>query len=294
MGRTQKPLVTLGLPLFNPGPFLTWAIRSIFAQSYPHWELLVVDDGCTDGSLDRVERIQDPRVRVFSDGQNRGLPYRLNQILSLASGELIARMDADDLMHPDRLEKQVEFLLQNPEVDAVTTGAYLVDRTNHPLALWPNGQPSVKDVLSWGGYLHASLMARGPWYRKNPYTEAYPRAEDREFFVRTLGTAEIRVLGEPLYFYRWYGLVKPDNLLKGYASERRILLRYGPGLVGWGETSLLLARSCMKTAWVHVAKALSIPLENRVRFLPLRPEDLQEATRALEAIARTRVPGWET
>lgn len=56
MGRTQKPLVTLGLPMFNPGPFLTWAIRSIFAQSYPHWELLVVDDGCTDGSLDRVER----------------------------------------------------------------------------------------------------------------------------------------------------------------------------------------------------------------------------------------------
>lgn len=294
MRSTKGPLVTIGLPMFNPGPFLFWSIKSVFAQSYPYWELLILDDASTDDSLPLVQKIRDPRVKIIFDGQNRGLPYRLNQIISLASGELIARMDADDLMHPRRLEKQIEYLLRNPEIDAVTTGAYLVDRNNHPVALWPARQPSAIDVLSWGGYLHPSLVARKNWYQKNPYMETYPRAEDREFFARTLGNAQIKVLEEPLYFYRWYGLVKPNNLLTGYASERRILFRYGPSLIGWGKTALLLARSYMKTGFVYAAKILHVNLENKARFLPLSKEELFKATMALETIAKTEVPGWET
>jgi len=213
------PLVTIGLPVYNPGPFLSYAIRSVFAQTYPSWELVVVDDGSTDGSLERLRRIEDPRVRVLTDGKRRGLAYRLNQILEEASGDFIARMDADDLMDPRRLERQVAYLLENPGLDAATTGAYMIDQRNQPFALWPARQPSLQDVLSWGGYLHASLLARRDWYQKNPYSLEYPRAEDREFFVRTWNTATIGVLAEPLYFYRWFGVVKPQNLLLGYASE---------------------------------------------------------------------------
>ncbi len=96
----DPPLVTVGLPVYNPGSFLSWAIRSVFAQTYSSWELVVVDDGSTDGSLERLRKIEDPRVRVLTDGKRRGLPYRLNQVLEEASGDFIARMDADDLMDP--------------------------------------------------------------------------------------------------------------------------------------------------------------------------------------------------
>jgi glycosyltransferase involved in cell wall biosynthesis len=289
------PLVTIGLPVYNPGPFLSYAIRSVFAQTYPSWELVVVDDGSTDGSLERLRRIEDPRVRILTDGKRRGLPYRLNQILEEASGDFIARMDADDLMDPRRLERQVAHLLENPGLDAVTTGAYLIDQRNQPLALWPARQPSLQDVLSWGGYLHASLLARRDWYQKNPYSLEYPRAEDREFFVRTWNSATIGVLAEPLYFYRWFGVVKPQNLLLGYASERKILWRYGPQLVGWRRTTALIGKSYIKTLTTYVAHRFGFVqlLERRPRFSPLDLEDLTKAQSAIRAVTQARVPGWE-
>lgn len=291
------PLVTVGLPVYNPGSFLSWAIRSVFAQTYSSWELVVVDDGSTDGSLERLRRIEDPRVRVLTDGQRRGLPYRLNQILEEASGDFIARMDADDLiMDPRRLESQVAYLLENPGLDAVTTGAYLVDQRNQPFALWPTRQPSIQDVLSWGGYLHASLLARRDWYQKNPYSLEYPRAEDREFFVRTWNTAKIIVLAEPLYFYRWFGIVKPQHLLLGYASERRILRCYGPQLVGWRRTAVFIGKSCIKTFITYAVYRLGFVrlLERRPRFSSLDLEDLVKAQSAIRVVAQTQVPGWET
>lgn len=289
------PLVTIGLPVYNPGSFLSYAVRSVFAQTYPSWELVVVDDGSTDGSLERLRRIEDPRVRVLTDGKRRGLPYRLNQILEEASGDFIARMDADDLMNPRRLERQVAYFLENPGLDAVTTGAYLIDQRNQPLALWPACQPSLQDVLSWGGYLHPSLLARRDWYQKNPYSLKYPRAEDREFFVRTWNSATIGVLAEPLYFYRWFGVVKPQNLLLGYASERKILWRYGPQLVGWRRTTVLIGKSYIKTLITYAAYRFGFVqlLERRPRFSPLDLEDLAKAQSAIRAVAQARVPGWE-
>src|SRR4030066_138114 len=97
------PLVTVGIPFFNNQDTLPDAIRSIFAQSFQDWELLLLDDGSTDGSLQIAQSIDDPRVRVISDGCNRKLPARLNQIIDLARGQYIARMDADDLCGITRL-----------------------------------------------------------------------------------------------------------------------------------------------------------------------------------------------
>lgn len=287
------PLVTIGIPMLNPGPLFVWALKSVFAQTYPFWELIILDDGSTDGSLQLAHKIHDLRVKVFSDGRNRGLPYRLNQILDLASGQFIARMDADDLMHPERIESQVKHLLTHPEADAVTTGAVLIDRENRPVALRKGQKPSLLEVLRRGGYLHPSLMARADWYRGHRYSEAYPRAEDREFFLRAHVSSRIDVLEEPLYFYRWYGNVRPKALLQGYASERRIMWRYGPRHVGWGATIFLLAMSSLKSVAVSVGSYLKIPgvLEAR-SFPPLTPDLQLEARRALERIKATLVPGW--
>ena len=289
----NTPLVTVGLPMYNPGRFLDLAVRSVFAQTYDNWELIILDDGSTDGSLELARRIRDPRVNVFSDGKNRGLPYRLNQILDLASGQFIARMDADDLMHPERIESQVKHLLTHPEVDAVTTGAILIDRENRPVALRKGQKPSLLEVFRRGGYLHPSLMARADWYRGHRYSEAYPRAEDREFFIRAHVSSRIDVLEKALYFYRWYGNVRPEAFLQGCASERRIMWRYGPRHVGWGATIFLLAMSSLKSVAVSVGSYLKIPgvLEAR-GFAALTPDLQGEVQRALERIEATPVPGW--
>ncbi len=291
---SPPPLVSIGIPFLNPGPYFEMAVRSVFAQTYQNWELILVDDGSQDGSYERATEIEDPRVRVYRDGRNRGLPYRLNQILDLASGDYVARMDADDLMHPERIERQVRYLLEQTQADAVTTGAILIDRENRPVALKPGWKPSLSEVLTRGGYLHASLMARKDWYRWNRYSEAYPRAEDREFFVRAHVSARIDVLQEPLYFYRWYGNVRPKFLLQGYASERRIMWRYGPSLVGLGKTVFLIGLSYIKSLVIEVSSRLRFwKLIEERRFVPLTSDIQREAVRTLEAIEKVKVPGWD-
>jgi len=82
--------VTIGLPFYNAEKYLTDAIRAVFAQTHQHWELILIDDGSTDGSLKIAKSVQDPRVRVYSDGKNKKLAARLNEITKLAKYEYIA------------------------------------------------------------------------------------------------------------------------------------------------------------------------------------------------------------
>ncbi|GAA6732235.1 MULTISPECIES: glycosyltransferase family 2 protein [Thermus] len=292
----DKPLVTIGIPFRNPGPFIDLAVRSIFAQTYENWELILVDDGSDDGTYERVVAIRDSRVKVVRDGENKGLPARLNQIVTLAQGKYVARMDADDIIHPERIESQVRYLADHPEVDGVTTAAYLIDEEGHLIASLPGVQPSVCEVLSRGGYLHASLMARRDWFVAHPYSLEYPRAEDRELFVRTYDASKLQVLDEPLYFYRWFGLPRSRILRIGYRSERKIMLKYGPRLVGWGATFWLMARSWAKETVVVLAERLGLEraLEWRVSFTKVTPRDEARFADAMAKVMATAVPGWDS
>src|SRR5215207_5701854 len=123
----MTPRVTIGLPFYNAANTLASAVRSVFAQTYHDWELILVNDGSSDRSLEIADAVKDPRIRVMSDGRNKGLAARLNEITSSACGRYIARMDADDLMHPDRLARQVALLQTRPRVDVVGTATYATD-----------------------------------------------------------------------------------------------------------------------------------------------------------------------
>ena len=124
--------VSIGIPFYNAENFLLDAIRSVFAQTHKKWELILLDDGSEDRSLEIAQSIKDPRVRVYSDGKNKKLASRLNEIVKLAKYDIIARMDADDLMSPYRIKKQVEILAQNPHLDLISTGIYSVDDSFKP------------------------------------------------------------------------------------------------------------------------------------------------------------------
>src|SRR5690606_41692456 len=94
---------------------------------------ILVDDGSTDRSLEIARSFVDSRIRIISDGFNRRLPYRLNQIINEAEYDIIARMDADDLMAVDRLEKQIKVLNENPKIDLVVTSLYSIGNKNEIL-----------------------------------------------------------------------------------------------------------------------------------------------------------------
>ncbi|MEO8588912.1 MAG: glycosyltransferase family 2 protein [Flavobacteriales bacterium] len=110
--------VTVLVTLYNKGPFVEEAVRSLLANSFAGFELLVVDDGSTDGGPAIVRGIGDPRVRVVESAVNTGRAAAANRGYDLARGEYIAVLDADDIAHPERLARQVAFMDANPEVGA--------------------------------------------------------------------------------------------------------------------------------------------------------------------------------
>src|SRR6266403_648864 len=154
--------VTIGLPFHNAARTLSDAVRSIFAQTLADWRLLLVDDGSNDRSLEIASGIREPRVFVLSDGANRGLAQRLNQITGLAESEFVARMDADDLMHPDRLRRQISFFEEFPDTDVVGTATYTIDAHSCPLGRRGDRpvDARISSVLEHAMLIHPTVMAR--------------------------------------------------------------------------------------------------------------------------------------
>jgi len=288
-------LVTIGLPFANNERTLPLAIRSIFAQTHSDWELILVEDGSTDGSAELLEGIRDSRVRLIRDTINRGLPTRLNQIARLASGNYLARMDADDVMHPTRIQQQCELLERDPSIDFIATAAYVIDGENRVLRLKGTGAAphGAAASLDHGCWIHPTAFARTSWFLANMYDESLDRSQDFELWVRVYGHSRFAKIREPLFFYREIGVFNLNNYLATKRADRRIIRRYGPAIVGRARTELMVLETRLKSGLYRVMSLLNA--ENVL--LTLRSATIDNAQRATgEALLRlldaTSVPGW--
>lgn len=223
----MHPLVTIAIPFYNNQETILSAVKSVFAQSYTNWELMLLNDGSTDNSINLVNQINDSRVRIINDTINRGLVFRLNQIPILAKGIYLARMDADDLMHPERIYKQVQLLLNNPEIDVVDSGTYTINELGNPVG--KRGMDVIVNdpnlFIGKARLLHASILGKKEWFLKNPYDPQYVRAEDCELWCRTYNNSKFARIQEPLYIVR-EGKIKVSNYVIGIHTVRLILKRY--------------------------------------------------------------------
>lgn len=184
----EGPKITIAMAVLNGGSFLELALRSILNQSWTNWELLLIDDGSTDGAIERLPFLIDSRIILIRDGSNRGLSFRLNQAIQMASGIYFARMDHDDICHPERLTSQVTFLEEHPEVDLLSTKCHTIDEQNKLIGALPSAINHV-DIcrLPWKGFYmpHPSWMGRIEWFRQNNYLNPAPYCcEDQELLLR--------------------------------------------------------------------------------------------------------------
>lgn len=202
----SSPLVTVSSAFYNTGPFMLDMIKSVFSQTFTDWELILLDDGSTDNSLEIARSIDDPRVKVFSNGQNRGRSFSLNRLTELAQGKYIARMDSDDLCCPTRIEKQVNLLEGNTELDAVSTGLIYLDKQDNPIGdiTCPTEHEEIC-AAPWRTLhiAHGPLVAKKEFFHKTPYREDIPFAVDFNLFLRAHSCSRFGNVPEPLYYYRF-------------------------------------------------------------------------------------------
>lgn len=284
---SPAPRVTVGLPFFQEQRHLGDAIRSVLAQTFTDFELLLVDDGSRDDSLAIARSFDDPRIVVRADGQRRHLPARLNEIVRHARAPFVARIDADDVMHPTRLARQLAVFDARPACDVVGTWAGLVDGEGTLFAVAESSPlpPAPRVALVRGVLAHATILGRTAWFAANPYDETLTRAEDRDLWCRTATTATFGVVPECLYVVRVD--VEKGTFLSGYvASQRqneRILATYGPRLVGRLETARLIASARAKSVVMMVLSRAG--LAHRLVRRRGRPPSDQERALVREALA---------
>ena len=282
----MTPLLTIGLPFYNDRQTLEMALKSIFVQTCQDWELIIVDDGSTDGSSKIAESLADSRVKLIKDGDNRGLIFRLNQITTLARGKFIARMDADDMMDPERLQKQLAYLLANPDVDVVDTGTYSIDQNNTPIG--KRGLDDInrdaKEVLKHTMLLHASIMGKKSWFLENPYDEDYIRAEDYELWCRTHTKSIFARIKEPLYIVR-EGKVNVSNYAMSSKTIRKIFRNYSSGVLSPVETQIELIKSKGKVfAYKTFALFDKQDILSKSRNVPLSIDEINAVNKIIERI----------
>jgi len=292
----SDPLISVGIPFYNCESCLLDSVRSIFAQTYANWELLLVDDGSDDDSLQLAQSIDDSRVRLLPpDGKNRKLATRLNQIAQAARGEYLARMDADDLCHPQRFERQLRFLLEHPEVDIVGGASCILD---------PQGRPAKKFIVAQtheqifkrkftGGIsvVHPSLFAKTQWWRQNPYDETILRGQDYELWLRTYNTSRFANLPDILYFTNEFLSFNLRKYSRTKLFATATIWKYASAELGPFRASYHVIRRLLHIGLYALASCVG--LKNsliRRRYQILTSKEKQWVLDAMGIIRNARVP----
>lgn len=205
MNKSEPPKITVLMPVYNGEKFLREAIESILNQTFTDFELLIINDGSTDKSVEIIESYKDPRIRLLHNEKNKGLIYSLNRGIDLASGEYIARMDCDDISLPKRLEKQVAFMDAHPDVGASGTWIKKFGNSGSKVLFFPIKTEYIKCGFLFNCMLpHPSVMIRKKLFLRNNlyYDPAYNNAEDYELWVRCQKYFPLQNIGKILLLYR--------------------------------------------------------------------------------------------
>jgi len=201
----SSPLVSIGLSVYNCQATIGSTVRSILNQTYENWELILIDDGSRDDTLTIVKQFKDDRIRIHSDGRNRGLPGRLNEAVALSRGKYFARLDGDDICYPTRLASQVDFLEKNPDIDLIGSRVLIFKDNGLIVGTYPFYEKHSEICRRpWSGFYlpHPTWMGKGRWFRENPYCTKANRMEDQELLLRTFHHSRFYCLPEFLLGYR--------------------------------------------------------------------------------------------
>lgn len=203
--RTQ-PTVSVVLPVYNCEQYIGEAVKSILKQSFADFELIVIDDKSPDKTVEIIRTFKDNRIKLFLNERNLGRAGSDNFALSVVKGKYIAKMDGDDICHPQRLEKQALYLNEHHQVNVV--GSWIKSfGVSKYLHKYPADSAAIKCKTLLGMPIgNSSIMLRSELFQSRDmrYNNSIRQAEDYDFFARYFNYLNIHVIPEPLLYYRTY------------------------------------------------------------------------------------------
>lgn len=207
----DRPLVSVIIPCYNASKYVEQAVRSVMEQTYQNLEIICCDDCSTDNTLEILEKlaVEDSRITIVKNDSNLKIVKTLNKLIGLAQGKYIARMDADDISLPERIEKQVSFLESNPEYGLCGTNAWHIDENGKKIgkSYLPVTHEENKFYLAYySTFYHPTIMLRSCIYKNSFYSDDFLYAEDYELWCRLIFEENIKAINllEKLFKYRFF------------------------------------------------------------------------------------------
>lgn len=236
----KSNLISIIMSVYNDDKYLEESIKSILFQTYINWELIIIDDYSTDNSKNIIKKYinKDKRIKLLENDKNKGLPKSLNKGIRHSSGNYIVRMDADDISKNIRLEKQLNFIKKNSNVDVLGSGAEIIDINNKKLGIIKmeeNHSEIIKNISSKNIFFHPSVMIKKSFFNKvGFYNENLRKGQDLELWIRGINLGAIyHNLNYPLIEYRYNNKVLSiKNIVHSFNTYIYIAFNHGP-IIKW-------------------------------------------------------------
>jgi glycosyltransferase involved in cell wall biosynthesis len=218
------PLVSIAMPVYNAEKYIRQAIDSVLGQTYPHFELIMVNDGSSDKSKEIILSYKDIRIRYFENELNLGIAKTRNKCIQHAGGKYIAVLDNDDIAMASRLEKQVEFLESNMDYalcgsfyDVIDGNGNIVNKIKLPVT-----DKEIKTYLLFENcFCNSSVMIRSTLLKERPYIESYDMIEDYYFLYSISKSKKLSNLPVFVTQYRVHGKNTSIEKLEGMRTLRK-------------------------------------------------------------------------
>lgn len=204
---SRTPAISVVMPAFNAERYLGEAIESILSQTFTDFEFIIINDGSTDKTESIIQSYKDPRIVYIKNNTNLGLSKSFNIGIERATGQYIARMDADDVSVPERFATQISLLKRKPHVDLVGSSIWRIDKDGNKLGVHsrPEKHMEIKFMSLFSTpMIHPTIMGRTETFKTHRYNEDFFNSEDYELWSRLLFHTSTRFSNilEPLLLYR--------------------------------------------------------------------------------------------
>jgi len=226
----MPPTVSINLCCYNSEKFLEETVRSIFAQTYKDWELVIINDGSTDSTESIIKQYIDRGYPIIYYWQeNHGLGYSRNEALKRSEGKYIAFIDHDDIWLPDKLEKQISLFSDNSETDFIYTNYYIMKNDQKVVVLkgkQPTGYVFENFLYHYPVALLTAMIRRNALIERNiEFDEDLHLSEDYDVFMRLLYRSKAGYIKDPLAIYRVHPQMTSVIRMSDYYTEGLYILK---------------------------------------------------------------------